>query len=394
VPRIAPFRGLVYDPAVAGPLDAVTTPPYDVISEPDRHRYLGASPFNVAHLDLSGAATPSSRSTQGAYDASAVALRSWRRSGVLVRASEPTYYAYEMRYRLGTSTGTVRGVFVAMEIEPPGGTVIPHEQVMTGPIEDRLALLRATHTHLSAVYGIVPGPVLPLAALLERVSISPPGWEIADEEGVVHRMWMVPGSEPLDRWLADQSFMIADGHHRYATALAYRNERHAASGAGPWDRLLTLVVDADAQRVPVLPYHRIQMTGTPPRADGTPVVGLPALLDALDDERLRYGTAVREHGRTVLRLASIPGGDPPTVRALHDRILDRVVPGEALRFTPDASAAHDAVRGGEAVAAWFLPPTTPARIRAAVDGAHRLPRKSTFFWPKPRTGMLFMPLEV
>jgi uncharacterized protein (DUF1015 family) len=382
----------MYDAAVTGPLEQVTTPPYDVISEADRHRYLDASPFNVAHLDLSGAGPPSSRSAHDAYAASAAALRSWRRSGALVEADEPAYYAYEMRYRLGASAGAVRGVFVAMELEPPGGAVIPHEQVMPGPIEDRLALLRATGTHLSAVYGIVPGPTPPLAALLNRVSVSPPGWEIADDEGVVHRMWAVPGTEPLDRWLAGQSFMIADGHHRYATALAYCDERHTASGAGPWDRLLALVVDADAQRVPVLPYHRIQMTGTPP-AGGTAVAGLPELLEALDDELLRYGTAARENGRVVLRIASIPDGHPPTVRALHDRVLDRLAPGEALRFTPDASAAHDAVRGGEAVAAWFLPPTTPARIRAAVDGEHRLPRKSTFFWPKPRTGMVLMPLE-
>jgi uncharacterized protein (DUF1015 family) len=392
VPRIAPFRALTYDPAVTGPLERVTTPPYDVISEADRHRYVDASPFNVAHLDLSGAGPPSSRSARDAYAASAAALRSWRRSGALVEADEPAYYAYEMRYRLGTSAGTVRGVFVAMELEPPGGAVIPHEQVMPGPIEDRLALLRATSTHLSAVYGIVSGPIPPLAALLDRVSASPPRWQIADEEGVIHRMWAVAGSEPLDRWLAGESFLIADGHHRYATALAYRHERRAASGAGPWDRLLALVVDADAQRIPVLPYHRIQMSGMPP-ADGTPVAGLQALLEALDDERLRYGTAVRENGHVVLRIASIPGGDPPTVRALHDRILDRVAPGDALRFTPDASVAHEAVRGGKAVAAWFLPPTTPARIRAAVDGQHRLPRKSTFFWPKPRTGMVLMPLE-
>jgi uncharacterized protein (DUF1015 family) len=393
VPRIAPFRGLVYDPAAVGPLERVTTPPYDVISEAARRRYLDASPFNVAHLDLSGERPPPIRSAEDAYAASAVTLRSWRRSGILVEADEPAYYAYEMRYRLGTFEGTVRGIFVALGLEPPGGAVIPHEQVMPGPIEDRLALLRATGTHLSAIYGIVPGPVSPMAALLDRVSTSPPGWEIADEEGVVHRMWAVPDSEPVDRWLADESFMIADGHHRYATALAFRDERHAASGAGPWDRVLALVVDADAQRVPVLPYHRIQMTGTPP-TDGTPVADLQALLEALDDELLRYGTAVRESGRTVLRTATITGGDPPTVRALHDRVLDRVAPGEALRFTPDASAAHDAVRGGEAVAAWFLPPTTPMRIRAAVDGGHRLPRKSTFFWPKPRTGMVFMPLEV
>lgn len=393
MPRIAPFRGLVYDPAVAGPLERVTTPPYDVISEPDRHRYLDASPFNVAHLDLSGSRSAVRGPADAVYETSAEALRSWRQSGALVLADTPTYYAYEMRYRPGTSTGTVRGVFVAMEVEPPGGAVVPHEQVMPGPVEDRLALLRATRTHLSAVYGIVPGPVRPLAALLDRVSSSPPGWEVTDEEGVVHRMWAVPGSEPLDRWLADESFMVADGHHRYATALAYRDERAASSGAGPWDRLLALVVDADAQRVPVLPYHRIQMTGTPP-ADGDRVAGLPALLEALDDDLLRYGTAVREDGGTVLRIASIPGGEPPTVRALHDRVLDRVAPGEALRFTPDATVAYDAVHRGEAVAAWFLPATTPGRIRAAVDGAHRLPRKSTFFWPKPRTGMVLLPLEL
>lgn len=387
VPRVFPFRGLVYDPAIVGRLELVTAPPYDVISEARRREFQAGSPFSVVHLDLAAERdNPVAR-----YARAARLLERWESDGAIVRRPEETYFAYEMRFRLDGQPRRVRGLCCAMELEDWGGGIVPHERTMPGPIEDRLELLRATRTHLSAVYGTIRGPNGPLADLLESAASPAPIASLVDEQGVEHRLWPVAAIEPVPAWLVDEPLMIADGHHRYTTALQYRNERHAADGPGPWDRMLTFVVDAGAERVPVLPFHRIQLGGDVPTG-GSPVSGLDRLLAALSDDDLVIGLVSRESGELRHRTLSLRG-EPPAVRGLHHEILDRAAPEGALRFTPDAAEAEAAVRSGEALAAWFLPPTTPDRIRKVVERGERLPQKSTFFWPKPRTGVVMMPLD-
>jgi uncharacterized protein (DUF1015 family) len=390
VPRVAPFRGLTYDAAVAGPLDRLTAPPYDVISDDRRRGCLDASPYNVVHLDLSEG-DDIAGSGENRYARAGSMLEAWRRSGVLVRAAEPVFYVYEMRFDLDGRSRWLRGLVCAMDLEPWGGTVLPHEETMPGPIEDRLHLLRATRTHLSPIYGTIAGPNAPLAELLARVTSVAPVLHAIDEEGIDHRMWPVAGDEAVDRWLADEYLLIADGHHRYATALEYRDERHASNGPGPWDRILTLIVDAGTEDVPVLPYHRVQLAGTPPEG-GDAMADLTSLLHELDDAALRYGTAASDGTVVDYRVHTLHG-EPPTVEALHHELLDRIAAGDALAFTHEAEDADRAVRDGTAVAAYFLPSTTPDRIRKVIERGERLPRKSTFFWPKPRTGMVFMPLD-
>jgi uncharacterized protein (DUF1015 family) len=294
-----------------------------------------------------------------------------------------------MRFELEGRTRTIRGIFVAMDLEPWGGDVLPHEDTMPGPVEDRLCLLRATRTHISAVYGTIAGPVAPLRDMLDARTAAPADAHLTDDEGVRHRLWRLATDVPVQTWLAGRHLLIADGHHRYTTALAYRAERRNASGPGPWDRILTLIVDAATEHVPVLPYHRVQISGAPP-PEGEPVPSLAALLGALDDDTLRFGT-VRRAGRTMRFQLHIAEGRPPTVRALH-RGLDARAPGDALRFTHDVDDAVSAVERGEAVATYLLPATNPRRILEVVEAGERLPRKSTFFWPKPRTGMVMMPM--
>src|SRR4029079_1174387 len=255
---------------------------------------------------------------------------------------------------------------------------------------DRLRLLRATATHLSPIYGTVPGPCAPLAELLERTCAEIPAEELRDEEGVTHRLWEIPRKEPIDAWLRDEELLIADGHHRYTTALAYRDERHAIDGPGPWDTILALVVDTGTQEVPVLPYHRLQMAGSPAAPDRA-VDGLEELRGVLSDTELRVGVITRRDDALAYGALQL-AGPPPAVRALHDAVLDDLAPGDALRFTHSAADAEDAVRDG-GVAAYLLPPATPDRVLMAIERGQRLPRKSTFFWPKPRTGLLFMPVR-
>ncbi len=390
MPRVFPFRGLVFDPSVVGRLELVTAPPYDVISDARHREFQAASAFSVVHLDLAArSADPGAPGDR--YARAGELLSRWERDRAIVRRNEEAYFAYEMRFHLDGQPGRIRGLCCAMELEDWGGDILPHERTMPGPIEDRLALLRATRTHLSAVYGTIRGPNGSLADLLESATSASPTASLVDEQGVEHRLWPVSASEPVAEWLAEEPLLIADGHHRYTTALQYRRERRAVDGPGPWDRMLTFVVDAGAERVPVLPFHRIQLSGDVSVA-GDPVAGLDRLLAALSDDDLVIGVLSLESGQPRHRTLSLEG-DLLVVRVLYDEVLDRAVLDEVLRFTPDAAEAEAAVRSGEAVAAWFLPPTTPDRIRKVVDRGERLPRKSTFFWPKPRTGMVMMPLD-
>jgi uncharacterized protein (DUF1015 family) len=394
VPRLSPFRGLVYDPAVAGPLERVTAPPYDVISAERRAEYL-REPLNVVHLDLAeGSEDPADPASR--YARAGDLLADWERRGILRRALAPMVYVYEMT--APTSPGatgpvTIRGVICAMELEDWGGSVLPHERVMDGPVRDRLALLRATHTHLSPVYGTVTGPDPQLGELVRSAADDAPGFETVDEQGVRHRMWAVPGEAAELSHLADDPLLIADGHHRYTTALSYRDERRRSDGAGPWDSMLTLVVDATAERLEVAPFHRVQLTGSVPAPSGEPKPGLDETIASLDDDDVTIGIGrLDAHGEVLYERRRLPG-EPPTVRALHAEVLDGLGASASVRYEPDAAEAEAALRRAEAVAVYLLPPTTPERIRTVVDRGERLPEKSTYFWPKPRTGIVMMPLD-
>lgn len=393
--RVFPFIGLLFDRERVGSLELVTTPPYDVISPAERRRFQDLSPYNVIRLEL-GEERSGDDERDIKYRRAAEELRRWRAEGVLLPTEGPAYYVYEMRFRLHGRPRRVRGIVAAVELEDWGGSILPHERTMAAPVEDRLHLMRAIGANLSCIQAVFPGPIPELADALERATARPPDARTTDEAGVEHRLWVLPPDE-LDPapWLAGQSLMIADGHHRYTMSLRFRDEMRERHGSGPWDRVMMLLVDGALEDPPVLPYHRIlterEPIGGDPAAIGERVLDLHELLDALDDERLVYGLVTLDRGVLSHHVVRLPAGEPPTVRALHRGPLAGV--DEHLRFTHDAAEAEDAVRHGAARAAYILPPTTTARIRAVVDRGERLPQKSTFFWPKPRSGMVIRVLD-
>ena len=177
--------------------------------------------------------------------------------------------------------------------------------------------------------GRSAGPVRRWSDLLDDVTADPPDAELVDEQGVTHRRWSIPADVPIGDWLADEPLLIADGHHRYTTALAYRDEMRATSGPGPWDRLLTFVVDAGSERLSVRPFHRVQLSGDAPEP-GRSGSDLDELLAALSDDDLRVGhRPSRGRGRRGADACGTSTGEPPAVRALHDGLLDAVAPPTA-----------------------------------------------------------------
>jgi uncharacterized protein (DUF1015 family) len=396
VPRISPFVGLHFDPARVGSIDLVTAPPYDVISEREHERYLAASPYNVIRLDLGDAVTrgdiavgkdAATGRDPDRYERAAADLAAWRDEGVLRSSDGPAYFPYEMNFSLRSRPRRVRGLIGEVDLEDWGGDIVPHERTMPGPIEDRLRLMRALASNLSCIYAVFTQPNDRLADWLDSMTTDrEPAAETTDEDGVEHRLWTADPDPVVAGWLESTPLMIADGHHRYETALRYRDEMRKGHGAGPWDRVMMFVVDATLERPPVLPFHRIQLNGDEPAA-GRRVRNLEEVLETVDDAGLVYGIATHERGAVVHRVAELTG-PPPAVSRLHEQVLDGL---DGLLYTPDAVAAEETVRSGEAVAAYLLPPTDAATIRSVIDGGDRLPQKSTFFWPKPRTGLVIRP---
>lgn len=390
MPRISPFAGLLFDTSLVGPLDRVTAPPYDVISPEEEAFYRNGSPHNIVRLVLARS-EPGDAEDEEKYRRAASYLEAWRSQGALVRDPEPRYYPYEMRFSLHGRRRRVRGLVCQVRLEDWGGSIRPHEEIMSGPVEDRLRLMRANRTNLSAVYGVLSGPCLELGDLLDKAVSLTPAVAATDEDGVEHLLWSVPGEEDVAASLDARALMIADGHHRYTMALRYRDEMRERFGPGPWDHVMMLIVDAATEDPPVLPIHRLVVSGGV-ATHGTRVRDLQEVLDSVSDDALIYGTVAKEDGELRHRIASLDGR-PPLVCALHEQVLPGLGGDAGLRFTPDAVAAEAAVRGDEASVAVFLPATTAERIKAVVDRGERLPQKSTYFWPKPRTGMVLRPLE-
>ena len=392
MPRVSPFTGLVFDPSRAGPIDSVTAPPYDSISAEHERRLHSASAHNVVRLIL-GRDEAGDDESRNQYTRASDLLGRWRAEGALVPTEGPSWFLYEMRFAFQGRARRIRGLICEVEVEPIGGSIVPHEDTLPGPIEDRLSLLRAVRANLSAVYALYRGPQRELAALLEATSADPPDRSVVDDQGVEHRMWIVPGADDdgpwasVPGWLGDEQLLVADGHHRYSVAQVHREEMGRLHGPGPWDRMMMLLVDAAVEDPPVLPIHRVVLSGQVDPG-GRPVRDLAEVLAAVDDDRLVYGSAVREDGRLIHRVAALRGS-PPLVVALHQDVLGSA----SLRFVPDAAAAEEAVRMEGAPAAFFLPPTRVDRIREVIERGDRLPQKSTYFWPKPRTGMVIRPLE-
>lgn len=382
---VDPFDGLLYDPGRVGDLAAVTSPPYDVILPHEQEALHQASPHNIALVDLGAddAGGPDAK-----YTRAAELLRRWRAEGVLVPSDGPAVYPYEMRFTYMAKARRVRGLLVAVGLEDWGDGILPHERTMAGPIEDRLRLIRATEADLSAIYAVVPGPSDPQREILERASRRPPDRELDDEEGVRHRLWIEHDDAGLTAWYRDQALLIADGHHRYQTALANRDEMRPARGPGPWDQVMMLVVDAAEEHPPVLPIHRLLRTARVPELPGERVRDLGEILAQLaDDDDLRFGAVFRADGALV-HLVGRLDGEPPTVAALHAQVLDGMPEARDLRFVPDAAAAEAAIRSHDADLALLLPPARVEHVRAVVEAGGRLPQKSTYFWPKPRTGLV------
>jgi uncharacterized protein (DUF1015 family) len=440
VPEIRPFRALRYDRSVVGDPALVVAPPYDVIGPELRASLVARHPANVVQLDLP--AEELGDEPDDRYRRAARTLAAWRSNGTLRKDPHPSVYVYEQTYVVpGTGVErTQRGFFARLCLETfgPDAGVLPHERTLAGPREDRYKLLRATGVNTSPVIGLFDDDSGATAKRLAFAAAGPADLEVTDDDGVRHRLWAVPAdgdgapAEIAAALIAAASagpITIADGHHRYETALQYRDERRMTRSCEEdpaFDYLLTLFLETTGEPLTVLPTHRL-LRGIGEAAAAALLARAPELFEV---ERVgsaetlvrrfegaglagggegRFGLWTRSGGAllTARREAFEPflpsGGE--ALRSLDVTLLgvalDRLagidagaVKAGAVGYSKSAGEAVSAVRAADGVDAAFLLEGTPvASISAVARAGDVMPQKSTYFYPKALSGLVINPHE-
>jgi uncharacterized protein (DUF1015 family) len=430
---IIPFAALRYDPQRVTPAQVVTQP-YDKITPAMQERYYAASPYNLVRIIL-GYRRPEDNTEDNVYTRAASSFRDWRQEGVLRQDSRPSIFVYSQRFTVpGATDECARRGFIGLgRLEDYWARVVyRHEQTLTKPKADRLELLRATRAHLEQLFMVYEdsGEIDSLGSAAQ----AEPDIEVADEYGVIHRVWQVSDSGLIDSVRAkmrDKKLIIADGHHRYETAINYRNERRAQSGASsanaPYEYAMMTFVNMNSPGLLILPTHRVVhgLTSFSPDAflaSSRSLFEVQELDHALDASR---ATAIlREHGGKgtvllavladrALLLRSVKSAGSRFLEGLSERqrALDVVLlhrcllkgvlklSEESIRnqqnisYVREAAEAVAQVRRGKANVAFLMNACRIQQVRDVAFAGEVMPQKSTDFYPKLLSGLTIYALE-
>jgi uncharacterized protein (DUF1015 family) len=432
--RVRPFSAWRY----ASPdidISALVAPPYDVISDEERSALASRHPHNTVLLELpEGPLDPSVPGNR--YETGALTWRHWRDEGILVRDAEPRIYILEQRFSLEGSTRTRRALIAEVGLEPfEAGVVLPHERTLPKALGDRFELIKSTAANLSQVFGLFEDAEGVSDAWFRAVMATPPIARATDRDGVTSVLWST--NDPalmagVAAFMADRPIFIADGHHRYTTALAYRDlmrervgDADTAEGEHAYDHVMMALVNMDDPDLAVLPYNRIVDAPTPFDADGFerglsehfdvtehPAPEAHAALAAAIRPAFLFRT--RDDRPDTVRLAQLaprvdvvkaidlphsPEWKRLDVAILQELVLwpllgvhpDKPETLERISFTKDADVALAAA--GEHDVAFVLRPTALAQLRAVSLAGETMPQKSTYFYPKLLSGLLFRSAE-
>jgi uncharacterized protein (DUF1015 family) len=418
VADVQPLRALHYDFGRPGGLGPVTAPPYDVIDPEQRATLVARSPHNVVEIDLPQGDEP--------YESAARTFAAWQRDGVLVRDDAPALWALIQDYTGPDGRSrTRRGILARVGVEEYGaGRIRPHERTHPGPKEDRLRLTRATRANLSPIFSLYDEPEgRAWGAVEDQVRGRDPDGEVVDDDGTRHRLWRVADPEAVaavQSSLSPRELLIADGHHRYETARVYAEE---VGGEGGHRYVLMCLVALQDPGLSIFPTHRLVRGLTPSHQEALArTLREHFEIERIEPEALRppdgdgplvlgyIDAHFKQAFRLTLRDQSVVDGllpdRPEAYRRLDTAALealilkgplelsdDRISHLEGLGYSRTDAEALALVESGEYDAAFFLRPSPVAQVAEIAAAGETMPPKSTYFFPKLLTGMLFNPLD-
>ena len=403
--NIFPFQAYRYT-AEAGALQDLVTQPYDKISPEMQRRYLQASPYNLVRIIL-GERHESDSEGDNVYTRAAHNLEDWSSHGILARDPEPALFAYFQEFTMPDSgERLVRKGFIGLGAveEYSAGVVHRHEQTLSGPKKDRLELLRHTHAHFGQLFMLYDDSAGDIDRVLDEAAQAAPTGAVTDEDGTLHSYWKIADAGRIARirqFMSDKKLLIADGHHRYETALAFSRENPALAGA---DRVMMTFVNMHSPGLKILATHRL-VSGVAgfdagefirQAAAGFEVAQIPnadGLRRAWAESPARAIIGAAIASRLYLIEARDAAGQLD-VRILHERLLRLLGIGEEavrdeknLRYVRGVDAALDAARTGAAQVAFLLKPVSVEEVARISFGGGVMPQKSTDFYPKLLSGL-------
>lgn len=438
---IAPFRGMVYNQAKAGKIHNLVCPPYDIISPAEQQDLYRKSPYNVIRLEY-GLASPGDTEEDNRYTRAAAILEDWSRTNILQQGAEPAFYIYEMEYHAGEDVKKLRGFISLVRIEDyDSGVVKPHETTLSGPKTDRLNLLRACKASFSQIFSLFSDPQGKISGILAKVAGNPE-LEVKSSDNVVHRAWPLNDKNDIEtivREMAGKQIFIADGHHRYDTALNYRNERRKAAGSSTgeegYNYTAMFLARLEDPGLTILPAHRVlfNLANFDPRRfendlnryfnieridfdKRSEAKDLHTVLDTMAhraDHAHVFGMRVKgEHSYYLLSLrneadmdALLPSKSPAyrrlDVSILHHLIIDRLLGikmethklGLNIEYIKDAAEADKRVHDDAVELVFFMNPTKVQEVKDVATVGERMPQKATYFYPKLLTGLVIHKLD-
>jgi uncharacterized protein (DUF1015 family) len=420
MPFVRPFRALKYHQPVAGDIGTLTAPPYDIIFDEWRDRLYERSPYNIVRL-IRTRDVPLPGEEPDKYCRAAVDLDSWIAKGVIRMDDRPSIYVCSDTFEHEGKSLTRWGFIALVRVEEFGKGIHPHERTLSGPKVDRLNLVKATRTNLSQVFGVYRDPGGEVMRRIEEVTSSPAEIAFVDEMGVERKMWPVTDTEFVrfvTEFMKDHDIIIADGHHRYETALAYRDfmEPTRVTADEPFDYVSMYLSSMDDRGMLILPTHRKAggMDGFTPegffRSIGgeftveypidTDLTGLLALIRKGSESTSVFG--VYTGGAFgVIRLANPATPKDLDVEVLHDVIIERtlgitrddIAAGRYLQFSKSPEHVVEEVDSGRNQIGFLLNPVRPEEMFPRVLRGNRLPQKSTYFYPKTVSGLVMYRIE-
>jgi uncharacterized protein (DUF1015 family) len=385
----------------------LATQPYDKISPAMQAKYLAASPYNLVRVIL-GERKPDDNESDNVYTRAEHMMQEWIQRGVWVRDAEPGMFAYFQEFIVpDTGERLVRKGFLALgQVEEySAGIVFRHEQTLSGPKKDRMELLKHTHTHFEPIFMLYSDPAGAIDTLLDEAAAQPPIAEVTDEYGAIHRMWKLSDPGRIQQLMADKKLLIADGHHRYETAMAFRRDHPGVGGA---DRMMMAFYNMDSPGLQILSTHRlvngVDTANFEQAASSEFDVKKIGSVDELKrawaevGDRSIIGAAI---GGELYQLTDRNARGELDVRVLHERLLgnalgiseEAVRDEKHLRYIRGIDAAVDEVRKGAAQIAFLLKPTSVRQVAETSFGGGVMPQKSTDFYPKLLSGMAMYKLD-
>jgi len=438
---LIPFKGVLYNPAMIHDLAQVVAPPYDVVDAEFQRALHARHPNNVIRFEL-GLDQPDDGPSQNRYTRAASSLHDWLAKGILRRDPEPAIYPYTIEYlapsdQPGSATRVLKGFLATVELEEFGtGRIFPHENTRSAAKADRLKLLESCRANFSPIFSLFSDPEGGVVQLLEKsVNTDKPRVDFRDDSGFRQRLWAMTDRAILGEITTAMKrtpLFIADGHHRYETALTYRSQRRQQAGLPssgdlqPYDAVLMMFSSLEDPGLTVLSTHRVLRTPVPPLArlkdllrEAFEFEEVPFQDHTETETRRRFIQTLRARGETgqvfglALRglrayvlLALRPTHCLPTGASARDRLDVSIVQSQvfstllasksdedAILYTKDDDEALDLVRRGAAEAALLLNSPKVGEVRAVAASGERMPHKSTYFYPKPLTGLVMNVFE-